>query len=75
MQVRSSIVGVPFRIEVVIWPNQSRVQRSLRHRLCCVDLTVIVSVLAREDLRATAEDPKAVDQTVLAANKVCIKGF
>src|SRR5271170_3224322 len=67
------VVGVPFGIEIVVAPNQARVERTFCLSLFGVDLAVIMLVLRCENLHAATEDPEAVCQGVLSIGDVRVE--
>src|SRR5215472_16460007 len=74
MQVRTVVVRMPGRVEVVVTPGESRVQGALGPGLLPVELRIIMTVPAVIDLSATAKHLEAVDETVLAAGEITIEG-
>src|SRR5215472_15615592 len=73
MQVCTVVIRMPGRVEVVVAPGESRVQRALGPGLLPVELGIIMAVLAVIDLSATAKHLEAVDEAVLAAGQITIE--
>src|SRR5205823_12530957 len=73
MQVRTVVVRMPGRVEVVVASGESRVQRALHPGLLAVQLPIVVIVLAAIDLGAAAKHVEGVDETVVALRQVMIK--
>ena len=73
VQFGSVIIGVPRRIEIVIRPRQTRVQRTTRLRLFGVDRPIVVRVCPLKDVAAAAKHPKAIHQRIFPACQIGIE--
>src|ERR1700752_329829 len=73
MPVRTVVVRMPGRVEVVVAAGESRVQRPLGPGLSPIQLRVIVIILAAVHFGAAPKHLKTVDETVLAVREVVVE--